>query len=88
MPELLASVQNSERALYVHIILSLQQTPVTNYEPVQTVSEKIGGLKEEIKGKIKHDPELVQYGRDKRTGELKRKGMREVFRPQLTDYLT
>lgn len=52
------------------------------------MSDKIDGLKEEIKGKIKHNPDLVQHGQDKRTGELKRKEMKEVisFRPQRTNY--
>jgi hypothetical protein len=83
MPELLVSVRNSEKALYVYIVLSPKKTLVMNETPAQTISEKIDGLKEELKGKIKHDPELVEHGRDKRTGELKRKGMREVgsFRP-------
>ena len=62
---------------------SLSPTKLINYMPVQTTSEKIDGLKEEIKGKIKHDPELVEHGRDRRTGALKRKEAREVgsFRP-------
>jgi len=66
MPEQLASVRNSERAPYVHITHSLRQTLITDYTPVQTISEKIDGLKEEIKGKIKHDPELVEHGREMR----------------------
>lgn len=89
MPEQLASVQNSERAPYVHITHSLRQTLITNYTPAQTLSEKIDGLKEEIKGKIKHDPELVEHGREKRTGELKRNEMRQVDSfPSLADHLT
>lgn len=53
------------------------------------MNDKLDGLKEEIKGKIKNDPELVQHGRDKRTGELKRKEMREVnsFLPQHSNCL-
>jgi len=39
----------------------------------QTIQEKITGLKEELKGKVKHDPELVRHGREIRTGEEKRK---------------
>ncbi|KAI6112273.1 hypothetical protein EDD16DRAFT_1175371 [Pisolithus croceorrhizus] len=38
-----------------------------------SVSEKLEGLKEEIKGKITGRPELVEHGRELRTGELKRK---------------
>ena len=45
---------------------------------MQAINEKIDGLKQEIKGKIKHDPELVERGRQQRTGELKRKEMKEV----------
>lgn len=36
-------------------------------------SDKLQGLKEEFKGKLLHKPELVQHGRELRTGELKRK---------------
>jgi hypothetical protein len=52
-----------------------------NEPPIQPVSDKIGGLKQEIKGKIKHDPELVEHGREQRTGQLKRKEMKEVNSP-------
>lgn len=41
------------------------------------VDEKIGGLKDQLKGKITRDPELVEYGRERRTGELKRKEQEE-----------
>jgi hypothetical protein len=56
---------------------------LTNDPPVQSVSERIDGLKQEIKGKAKHDPELVEHGKKQRTGALKREGMKEVnsFRP-------
>lgn len=37
------------------------------------MGEKIDGLKEEMKGKLKHDQHMVQEGHDKRTGELKRR---------------
>jgi len=60
---------------YVFIILSLDKSWLTDDPPVQPISEKIDGLKEEIKGKIKHDPELVAHGRERRTG---RKEMKEV----------
>ena len=89
MPEPLASVQNSQRAPYVHTI-SPDKPQLTDDPPVQSISEEVEGLMQEIKGKIKHDPKLVQHGRDQRTGELKRKEMRQVnsFRPQLSDCLT
>ena len=62
---------------------------MTNDPPVQPISERIDGLKQEIKGKIKHDPELVVHGREKRTGELKRNEMRQVDSfPSLADHLT
>ena len=65
--------------------LRAPQILVDKLSPVQTIGEKIDGMKEEIKGKVKHDPELVQHGRDQRTGELKRKEMRKVAFPAL-DY--
>ena len=78
MLEPLASARSSGKAPYVFIILSLDKPWLTNDPPVQPISEKIDGLKEEIKGKIKHDPELVAHGKEKRTGEMKRKEMKEV----------
>ncbi|KIO34154.1 hypothetical protein M407DRAFT_240764 [Tulasnella calospora MUT 4182] len=47
-----------------------------------TMGEKIDGLKEEMKGKLKHDQHLVQEGHDKRTGELKRHQMEEDNNPK------
>lgn len=43
----------------------------------KTMSEKITGVKEEIAGKITHNPEKIQHGIDTRTGELKRKKREE-----------
>jgi len=40
------------------------------------LEEKARGLKDELKGKIKNDSDLVKQGRDLRTGEAKRKKMR------------
>jgi hypothetical protein len=37
------------------------------------LGEKLGGLQEEIKGKITKNPELVQHGRERRMGILKEK---------------
>ncbi|KAG2126937.1 hypothetical protein DEU56DRAFT_534996 [Suillus clintonianus] len=37
------------------------------------LGEKLGGLQEEIKGKIMKKPELVEHGRERRTGILKKK---------------
>ncbi|KAH7890438.1 hypothetical protein F5I97DRAFT_1782375, partial [Phlebopus sp. FC_14] len=35
--------------------------------------ETLAGLQEQIKGKILRKPELVEHGRERRTGELKKK---------------
>ncbi|KAG2059306.1 hypothetical protein BDR06DRAFT_949333 [Suillus hirtellus] len=37
------------------------------------LGEKLGGLQEEVKGKITRNPELVEHGRERRTGILKKK---------------
>jgi hypothetical protein len=56
---------------------------------VKSISDKISGLKQEIEGKMKHDPNLVEHGRDKRTGLLKLKELRAVniFSPLLNAFL-
>ena len=41
------------------------------------MTEKVAGLKEEVVGKVKKDPAKVQHGKEKRTGELKRKQLEE-----------
>ncbi|KAG6329046.1 hypothetical protein ID866_10042, partial [Astraeus odoratus] len=41
-------------------------------------TEKLAGLKEEIKGKVLRKPELVQHGHDRRTGELRKKEREQV----------
>jgi hypothetical protein len=41
------------------------------------VDEKLKGLKEEVEGKIIHNPELAEKGKERRTGELKKKKERE-----------
>jgi hypothetical protein len=40
---------------------------------LKTVGDKISGFKEELMGKIERKPDLVEHGRDMRTGELQRK---------------
>ncbi|KAH7920841.1 hypothetical protein BV22DRAFT_1107486 [Leucogyrophana mollusca] len=35
--------------------------------------DKIGGLQEELKGKILRKPDIAQHGHERRTGELKKK---------------
>lgn len=37
------------------------------------LGDKLGGLQEEVKGKITKNPELVEHGREQRTGILKKK---------------
>lgn len=39
----------------------------------QTAGDKIQGLKEQIAGKLTHNPEKAEHGKQMRTGELKRK---------------
>ena len=48
------------------------QTPVNR---VQSMEDRIAGLKAEVLGKIEHKPELVNQGRELRSGEAKRKKM-------------
>jgi hypothetical protein len=48
---------------------------------VQSIDDKFNGLKQEIKGKMKHDSKLVEHGRDLRTGEHKKREMKEVKTP-------
>ena len=41
--------------------------------PWQGFLDKVTGLKDEVTGKVKRNPELVQHGHDRMTGELKKK---------------
>ncbi|CDO70104.1 hypothetical protein BN946_scf184806.g31 [Trametes cinnabarina] len=43
------------------------------YNKGATTGDKIEGLKEEVKGKILRKPDVVEHGRELRTGELKKK---------------
>ncbi|KZT57028.1 hypothetical protein CALCODRAFT_496685 [Calocera cornea HHB12733] len=45
--------------------------PAYNQKP--GLADRVGGLKEEVEGKMTHNAELAQHGHDKMTGELKRK---------------
>lgn len=36
------------------------------------MGDKLGGLTEEMKGKVLKKPEVAQHGHDRRTGELKK----------------
>ncbi|OCH89182.1 hypothetical protein OBBRIDRAFT_778895 [Obba rivulosa] len=42
-----------------------------NYGTGPTTGDKLEGMVNEMKGKMIRDPELVEYGREMRTGELK-----------------
>ncbi|KAF9465901.1 hypothetical protein BDZ94DRAFT_1296101 [Collybia nuda] len=44
-----------------------------NYNQGAGFTDKVVGLKEEVKGKLTKNHELVERGKDRRTGELKRK---------------
>lgn len=48
-----------------------------NYNQSATFMDKVTGLKEEMKGKITKNPELVAKGHDRVTGELKHKRLDE-----------
>ncbi|KAL0581433.1 hypothetical protein V5O48_000587 [Marasmius crinis-equi] len=44
-----------------------------NYHQGPTFTEKMTGVKEEVKGKVFRNQELAKQGHDRRTGELKRR---------------
>ncbi|KAJ7678122.1 hypothetical protein DFH06DRAFT_901742, partial [Mycena polygramma] len=44
-----------------------------NYNPHAGLGDKITGLKEQVKGKISHNPDLVAQGHERVTGDLKKK---------------
>ncbi|KAI0646320.1 hypothetical protein C8Q79DRAFT_661102 [Trametes meyenii] len=46
-----------------------------------STGDKLTGYKEEVKGKILRKPDLVEHGRELRTGELKKKQQEEDFDP-------
>jgi hypothetical protein len=41
------------------------------------VAEKMAGLKDEVKGKITGRSDLVEHGRQQKTGQLKKKEMED-----------
>ena len=59
------------------VCLSVFFGPTSTNEYQQSTGDKLEGLKEELKGKIMHEPDLVQHGHDLRTGELKRKAFED-----------
>ncbi|KAJ7841045.1 hypothetical protein B0H14DRAFT_2587071 [Mycena olivaceomarginata] len=48
-----------------------------NYNQGAGFVEKITGLKEQVKGKVTHNPELAAKGHERMTGELKHKELEE-----------
>ncbi|THU93333.1 hypothetical protein K435DRAFT_757651 [Dendrothele bispora CBS 962.96] len=48
-----------------------------NYNQGAGLGEKLTGIKEQIKGKVSHNPALIEQGRERRTGELKHKQEQE-----------
>ncbi|KAJ6466848.1 hypothetical protein C8R45DRAFT_1079379 [Mycena sanguinolenta] len=48
-----------------------------NYHQGAGFSDKITGLKEQVKGKVTHNPALVETGHNRMTGELKQKELEE-----------
>ncbi|KAJ3805103.1 hypothetical protein F5876DRAFT_2821, partial [Lentinula aff. lateritia] len=48
-----------------------------NYRQTATFTDKLSGLKEELKGKVTKNPQLVEHGRELKTGELKKKEQEE-----------
>jgi hypothetical protein len=43
----------------------------------QGIGEKIAGIKEQVKGKITKNPDLVEHGQLRRTGELQKREAEE-----------
>ncbi|KZT19021.1 hypothetical protein NEOLEDRAFT_1142609 [Neolentinus lepideus HHB14362 ss-1] len=56
-----------------------------DYHRGATFGDKMSGLTEEVKGKVTRKPELVEHGRDMRTGELKRRAREKDNGPEPTD---
>lgn len=50
------------------------------------MTDRITGLKERVKGTVKRDPDLKEQGKERMTGELKRKEREEVS-PSYHKYL-
>ena len=70
---LLLSILISSRLILYHIKRHYKLTCTT-----QRLSERIQGVKEQVKGVITRDPELKHRGKERMTGELKRKQKEEV----------
>ncbi|KAJ3887976.1 hypothetical protein GG344DRAFT_68348 [Lentinula edodes] len=48
-----------------------------NYRQGPSLTDKLSGLKEELKGKVTKNPGLVEHGKEMKTGELKKKEQEE-----------
>ena len=55
--------------------------------PSQDLKDKIGGLKEQIIGKMKGDPELVQHGKDRGTEEAQAKRREDDMKLEVRGFL-
>ncbi|KAL0958813.1 hypothetical protein HGRIS_014132 [Hohenbuehelia grisea] len=55
-----------------------------NFSTKPTMGDKLAGMKEEVKGKVSHNPGLVEQGHKRRTGELKREQRRDDTDPFAT----
>ncbi|KAI0826587.1 hypothetical protein BC628DRAFT_242570 [Trametes gibbosa] len=47
------------------------------YAKGATTGDKLAGYKEQLKGKVLHKPDLVEHGRELRTGELKKRHLED-----------
>ena len=68
-PEYGKGAVNYHCTKYMHAMLTVMHG--------QSTGDKLTGMKEEVKGKIFHKPELVEHGHELRTGALKQKQMQE-----------
>jgi len=56
---------------------------LTHRTLIKGLGDQLGGIVEEIKGKIFGKPEVTEHGRERRTGELMRKERERVSRVHL-----
>ncbi|EPQ52589.1 hypothetical protein GLOTRDRAFT_112017 [Gloeophyllum trabeum ATCC 11539] len=47
------------------------------YHKGATLGDKMSGLTEEVKGKVTRKPDVVEHGREMRTGQLKQKSLED-----------
>ncbi|KAJ3912864.1 hypothetical protein F5877DRAFT_72040 [Lentinula edodes] len=48
-----------------------------NYRQGPSLTDKLSGLKEELKGKVTKNPQMVEHGKEMKTGEVKRREQQE-----------